>query len=32
MNEVDEKVMFALQELILDDKNIKRWNKKTWYN
>jgi probable rRNA maturation factor len=24
MNEVDEKVMFALQELILDDKNIKR--------
>ena len=24
MNEADEKVMFALQELILDDKNIKR--------
>jgi hypothetical protein len=25
MNEEDEKVMFALQELILDGKNIKRW-------
>ena len=24
MNEEDEKVMFALQEMILDDKNIKR--------
>ena len=26
MNEEDEKRMFALQELILDGKNIKRWN------
>jgi len=25
MNEEDEKVMFALQELILDGQNIKRW-------
>ena len=26
MNEEDEHVMFALQELILDGQNIKRWN------
>lgn len=28
MKEEDERIMFALQELILNDKNIKRWNKK----
>jgi len=26
MNEKDEKIMFALQELILNEQNIKRWN------
>lgn len=26
MTEEDEKIMFSLQELILDAKNIKRWN------
>jgi len=31
MKEEDEKVMFSLQELILNDKDIKRWNKKTWF-
>jgi hypothetical protein len=25
MNEDDEKVMFSLQEMILDGENIKRW-------
>lgn len=32
MTQEDEKKMFALQELILDGKNIKRWNKKTRNN
>lgn len=31
MTEEEEKNMFSLQELILNDKNIKRWNKKTWF-
>jgi hypothetical protein len=26
MNEEDEKIMFGLQELILDGQDIKRWN------
>ena len=31
MKKEDEKVMFALQELILDEQNIKRWYQKERY-